>query len=131
MMRDSPAPRGHFPRPNMTLRELIGLVVAFAVSNAFLSWFNPPRGRPRTLSFFSFWNGMLSFYLGFAFPPGMASIDRAMASDGAMPSPPGRYPPRWTAAWRRGGDGHRRDRGLLLGDHAGKDVPLKVKGRLE
>ncbi len=68
MLRDPAAPkarRGHFPRPNMTLRELIGLVVAFAVSNAFLSWFNPRAASNVVL--FAVWNATLAFYLGFAF----------------------------------------------------------------
>ena len=78
----------------MTLRELIGLVVAFAVSNAFLSWFNPQAASNVVL--FAIWNGLLTFYLGFAFLQAWTrSIGRWLRTgDGA---PPGRYPPRWTA----------------------------------
>lgn len=97
MLQDPPAPhapRGRFPRPNMTLRELIGLVVAFAVSNAFLSWFNPAAASNVVL--FAIWNGMLSFYLGFAFLQAwIRSIGRWLRTGDA--SPPGRNPPRWTA----------------------------------
>jgi hypothetical protein len=97
MLRDTPAPhapRGRFPRPNMTLRELIGLVVAFAVSNAFLSWFNPVAASNVLL--FAIWNGMLTFYLGFAFLQAwIRSIGRWLRTGDA--SPPGRNPPRWTA----------------------------------
>ena len=97
MLRDPPAPhapRGRFPRPNMTLRELIGLVVAFAVSNAFLSWFNPWAASNVVL--FAIWNGMLTIYLGFAFLQAWTrSIGRWLRTGDA--SPPGRYPPRWTA----------------------------------
>jgi hypothetical protein len=81
----------------MTLRELIGLVVAFAVSNAFLSWFKPSRNEDSLdVALFAFWNGMLGFYLGFAFLQAWArSIGRWLRTGDA--SPPGRYPPRWTA----------------------------------
>jgi hypothetical protein len=57
--------RGRFPRPNLTMRELIGLVLAFAVSNAFLSWMSPVAASNALL--FGIWNGMLAVYLGFAF----------------------------------------------------------------
>lgn len=97
MMRDLPGPQkpsGHFPRPNLTLRELIGLVVAFAVSNAFLSWINP--GAATDFILFAVWNGMLALYLGFAFVQAWArSIVRWSRTGDA--SPPGRTPPRWTA----------------------------------
>jgi hypothetical protein len=66
--RDIPgrrASRGPFPRPNLTMRELIGLVLAFAVSNAFLSWINPRAASNAVL--FGIWNGLLACYLGFAF----------------------------------------------------------------
>ena len=97
MQRDKPIPQttyGHFPRPNLTLRELIGLVVAFAVSNAFLSWANPMAAV--NLVVFAVWNGMLALYLGFAFfQAWIRSIRRWIRTGDA--SPPGRMPPRWTA----------------------------------
>ena len=97
MLRDPPAPhapRGRYPRPNMTLRELIGLVVAFAVSNAFLSWFNPRAASNAVL--FAIWNGVLSVYLGFAFVQAwIRSIGRWRRTGHA--GPPGRNPPRWSA----------------------------------
>jgi hypothetical protein len=97
MSRDHPAPivpRGRFPRPNMTLRELIGLVVAFAVSNAFLTCFD--RRAASNVVLFAFWNGMLAFYLGFAFLQSwVRSIGRWIRTGDA--APPGRNPPRWTA----------------------------------
>ncbi len=97
MSQDIPEPhnpRSHFPRPNLTLCELIGLVVAFAVSNAFLSWMNPQAARNVVL--FAVWNGMLALYLGFAF---FQSWFRSIVrwSRTGDPSPPGRKPPRWTA----------------------------------
>lgn len=57
--------RGPFPRPNLTMRELIGLVLAFAISNAFLSWMN--RAAASNTLLFGIWNGALAIYLGFAF----------------------------------------------------------------
>jgi hypothetical protein len=97
MLRDPPArhaPRGRFPRPNLTLRELIGLVVAFAVSNAFLTWLNPEAASNVVL--FACWNGMLALYLGFAFLQAwIRSIGRWLRAGDA--APPGRNPPRWTA----------------------------------
>jgi hypothetical protein len=96
MPRDLPGahnPRGRFPRPNLTLRELIGLVVAFAVSNAFLARFNPPAAHHVFL--FAFWNGALGLYLGFAFLQAwVRSILRWIRTGDA--TPPGRTP-RWTA----------------------------------
>jgi hypothetical protein len=94
---DEPGPllrRGPFPWPNLTMRELIGLVVAFAVSNAFLAWFNPRAAADGFL--FAVWNGLLASYLGFAFLQAwVRSILRWLRTgDG---SPPGRKPPRWTA----------------------------------
>jgi hypothetical protein len=78
----------------MTLRELIGLVVAFAVSNAFLSWINPFAASNVLL--FATWNGLLGFYLGFAFLQAwIRSILRWNRTGDA--SPPGRLPQRWTA----------------------------------
>ena len=93
-LRDPHNRRGPFPRPNLTLRELLGLVVACAVSNAFLSWIIP---RPaRNVVVFAFWNGMLALYLGFAFVQAWArSIVRWVQTGDA--SPPGRRPRRWTA----------------------------------
>src|SRR5262249_17457267 len=66
-------PRGPCPRPNLTMRELIGLVLAFAVSNAFLSWIEHASGSMRghvvasNPVAFGVWNGLLAFYMGFAF----------------------------------------------------------------
>src|SRR5262245_2391176 len=89
-----PTSPGWFPRPNLTLRELIGLVVAFAVSNAFLSWMNPAAASDVLL--FAAWNGLLGFYLGFAFVQSwIRSIIRWNRTGDA--SPPGRKPLRWTA----------------------------------
>ncbi len=56
---------GRFPRPNLTMRELIGLVAAFAISNAFLAWLNPWASR--NVVAFVIWNSLLGLYLGFAF----------------------------------------------------------------
>ncbi len=93
-VRKPRAPRGHFPRPNLTMRELIGLVVAFAVSNAFLTWMNPEASRHFIL--FAFWNGLLAFYLGFAFFQAyLRSILRWIRTGDASPAE--RRPRRWTA----------------------------------
>ena len=90
----SPGRRGRFPRPNLTLRELIGLVLAFAVSNAFLSRLNPVAAS--NVALFAAWNGLLAFYLGFAFLQAWTrSMMRWYRTGDA--SPPGRTPPRWTA----------------------------------
>lgn len=62
--RASPGP---FPRPNLTMRELIGLVLAFAVSNALLSWIEQAAGLVSDSFTLGIWNGLLAFYLGFAF----------------------------------------------------------------
>lgn len=56
---------GWFPRPNMTMRELIGLVAAFALSNAFLNWLYPWAAHNAVT--FGFWNGVLVIYLGYTF----------------------------------------------------------------
>src|SRR4051794_2257 len=89
-----PSARGRFPRPNLTLRELIGLVAAFAVSNALLSWFNPAAALDVWL--FAIWNGVLCLYLGFAFLQAwVRSIMRWYRTGDAHPS--GRARPRWTA----------------------------------
>lgn len=77
----------------MTLRELIGLVLAFAVSNAFLSWLTPWASSNPTL--FGIWNGLLACYLGFAFfQSWMQSVLRwTRTGEG---DPPDRHR-RWTA----------------------------------
>jgi hypothetical protein len=78
----------------MTLRELIGLVVAFAISNAFLARMNPVAASNVLL--FALWNGMLSLYLGFAaLQAWIRSIIRWRRTGDT--SSPGRLPPRWTA----------------------------------
>ena len=78
----------------MTLRELFGLVVAYAISNAFLSWFDPSAATDLLL--FAIWNGVLTLYLGFAFLQAwIRSIWRWMRTGDAAPF--GRYTPRWTA----------------------------------
>src|SRR4029079_10877390 len=65
-------PSGAFPRPNLTMRELIGLVLAFAVSNACLSWIERASGSmpghvvASNPVAFGVWNGLLAFYMGFA-----------------------------------------------------------------
>src|SRR5262249_38788174 len=88
------APRGRFPWPRMTLRELIGLVVAFAVSNAFLSWLDPVEALD--IFVFAIWNGLLSAYLGFAFLQSwLRSIIRWRRWGDAREF--GRRQPRWTA----------------------------------
>ncbi len=97
MSRDRPAPnsgRGRYPRPRMSLQELIGLVVAFAVSNAFLSWMNPQAASDAFL--FLIWNLALGFYLGFAFLQAwIRSVVRSIRAGDR--SPPARIRTRWTA----------------------------------
>ncbi len=92
--------RGPFPRPNLTMRELIGLVLAFAVSNAFLSWIEhasgPAPGHVVASNpiAFGIWNGLLAFYLGFAFLQAwVRSVNRWRRTGDADP----RLPRRWTA----------------------------------
>jgi hypothetical protein len=86
--------RGPFPRPNLTMRELIGLVAAFAISNAFLSLMNPAAALNAVL--FAIWNGLLALYLGFAFLQAwIRSVIRWRRTGDA--GPPGRRPRRWTA----------------------------------
>jgi hypothetical protein len=88
----SGARRGPFPRPNLTMRELIGLVLAFAVSNAFLSWISPVNGPGDAA--FGMWNGLLAFYLGFAFLQAwVRSVIRWRRTGDADPP----VPRRWTA----------------------------------
>jgi hypothetical protein len=96
------APRGPFPRPNLTMRELIGLVLAFAVSNAFLSWIEHTSGSmpghvvASNPVAFGVWNGLLAFYMGFAFLQAwIRSVLRWWRTGDA--SPAGRRPRRWTA----------------------------------
>lgn len=92
-MRESRAPRGPFPRPNLTMRELIGLVLAFAISNAFLSWLNPAAASNTLL--FGIWNGAVAIYLGFAFLQAwVRSVIRWSRTGTADPPGPRR---RWTA----------------------------------
>ncbi len=88
------ASRGRFPRPNLTMRELIGLVLAFALSNAFLSWITPGAAQDPVV--FVLWNGMLAFYLGFAFLQAwIGSVIRwTRTGEG---EPPGLATRRWTA----------------------------------
>jgi hypothetical protein len=87
------AARGRFPRPNLTMRELIGLVLAFAVSNAFLAWENPIGASNAVVA--GIWNGMLALYLGFAFVQAwIRSVSRWYRTGDADPPGPRR---RWTA----------------------------------
>ena len=94
------SPRGPFPRPNLTMRELIGLVLAFAVSNAFLSWIEHAAGStaehvvaPNPVAF-GIWNGLLASYLGFAFfQAWVRSVIRWKRTGNANPP----YVRRWTA----------------------------------
>ena len=96
--RSSPGP---FPRPNLTMRELIGLVLAFAVSNALLSWIEHAAGpatrrvvAPSRPIAAGVWNGMLAFYLGFAYLQSwVRSVIRWRQTGDADPP----YPRRWTA----------------------------------
>jgi hypothetical protein len=100
MRSRSPSSRGPFPRPNLTMRELIGLVLAFAVSNALLSWIEHAAGsaaghvlasNPVALGI---WNGMLALYLGFAFLQAwVRSVIRWSRTGNADPP----LPRRWTA----------------------------------
>jgi hypothetical protein len=84
--------RGPFPRPNLTMRELIGLVAAFAISNAFLSLMNPAAALNAVL--FAIWNGLLALYLGFAFLQAwIRSVIRWRRTGDADPS----HSRRWTA----------------------------------
>jgi hypothetical protein len=93
-VRKPRAPRGHFPRPNLTMRELIGLVLAFALSNALLSWLTPGMAQDPVV--FVLWNGMLAFYLGFAFLQAwIGSVIRWTRTGDA--DPPGLAARRWTA----------------------------------
>jgi hypothetical protein len=95
----SPSSRGLFPRPNLTMRELIGLVLAFAVSNAFLSWIASGPARRHILAsnpiaFVGVWNGLLALYLGFAFLQAwIRSVIRWTRTGDADPP----LPRRWTA----------------------------------
>jgi hypothetical protein len=92
--RTAATSRGRFPRPNLTMRELIGLVLAFAVSNAFLSWVTP-GGSPDPIAFV-LWNAMLAFYLGFAFAQAwIRSAIRWLRTGSA--NPPDHARRRWTA----------------------------------
>ena len=102
--------RGRFPRPNLTMRELIGLVLAFAVSNAFLSWITP-GGSPDPVAFV-LWNGMLAFYLGFAFAQAWIRSVIRWSADGRRGSARPRHA---TMDRARGGrsDRYRRDDALL------------------
>ncbi len=93
-------PRGPFPRPNLTMHELIGLVLAFAISNAFLSWIENASGSTtRHVAAsnpvaFGVWNGLLAFYLGFAFLQAwIRSVIRWRRTGDANPP----IPRRWTA----------------------------------
>lgn len=86
-------PRGPFPRPNLTMRELIGLVLAFAISNAFLAWTNPAASAIPVLA--ALWNSVLAAYLGFAFfQAWVRSALRWYRTGDADPPGP---PRRWTA----------------------------------
>jgi hypothetical protein len=84
------------------MRELIGLVLAFAISNAFLSWIERASGSmpghvvASNPVAFAVWNGLLAFYLGFAFLQAwIRSVIRWRRTGDA--EPPGRRPRRWTA----------------------------------
>ncbi len=80
----------------MTLHELIGLVVAFAVSNAFLSWMSPQAASDAFL--FLIWNLALGFYLGFAFLQSwIRSVVRSIRAGDGDRSSPARIRTRWTA----------------------------------
>jgi len=84
---------GPFPRPNLTMRELIGLVLAFAISNAFLSWMN--RAAASNTLLFGIWNGALALYLGFAFLQAwVRAVIRWSRTGDSDPPGPRR---RWTA----------------------------------
>jgi hypothetical protein len=82
------------------MRELVGLVLAFAVSNALLSWIEHAAGlaaghvvasNPVALGI---WNGVLALYLGFAFLQAwVRSVIRWQRTGSADPP----LPQRWTA----------------------------------
>jgi hypothetical protein len=75
------------------MRELIGLVLAVAISNAFLAWINPSAASIPVLSVI--WNGLLACYLGFAFLQAwIRSVIRWSRTGDADPPGPRR---RWTA----------------------------------
>jgi hypothetical protein len=90
--------QGSFPRPRVSLRELVGLVVAFAVSNTLLMQLlragYRPLGTPGFSNFrvVALWNGLLVFYLAFAFV--QAWVRAILRWRRPRPS---RYRPRWTA----------------------------------
>jgi hypothetical protein len=82
------------------MRELIGLVLAFAISNAFLSWIEHASGSmpghvvASNPVAFGIWNGLLAFYLGFAFfQAWVRSVNRWRRTGDADPP----LPRRWTA----------------------------------
>jgi hypothetical protein len=82
------------------MRELIGLVLAFAVSNALLSWIENTSGSTTrhvvasNAVAFVVWNGLLAAYLGFAFLQAwIRSVMRWRRTGDANPP----IPRRWTA----------------------------------
>jgi hypothetical protein len=82
------------------MRELVGLVLAFAVSNALLSWIEHASGstQPHVVASnpvaFGIWNGLLALYLGFAFLQAwVRSVIRWRRTGDADPP----LPRRWTA----------------------------------
>lgn len=92
-VRTSRVSSGRFPRPNMTMRELIGLVAAFALSNAFLNWLYPWAAHNALT--FGFWNGLLVVYLGYAF---LQAWVRAIVRWLRTGNPEPRGGPRWWTA---------------------------------
>jgi hypothetical protein len=101
-LRPAEPARQPFPRPRVSLRELVGLVVAFAVSNALLLQLLRAGYRPlgvpsqSTVPAFAVWNGTLLFYLAFSYLQAWIRaiiewrwFDRSRARR--------RYQPRWTA----------------------------------
>ena len=90
---------GRFPRPNLTMRELIGLVLAFAVSNAFLSWIDPGHAASDAGRSSSLWNGLLAFYLGFAFLQAWIRSRDPMDADGRRGSRPASPTRAMDGAW--------------------------------
>ncbi len=61
--------RGPFPRPRVSMRDLIRLVLTFAIANAFLAWVIAESRNPIIANSIRYevWNIFLALFLGLAF----------------------------------------------------------------